>query len=276
MQGGVVVGVGGGEGERGVESGAAEANVEELEGLRGGQKVGMRGDVIGVGVGYEGEIPWIAWVEPEVVVWKVDAALLEDLDHVGRRSIDTFGGCGVVLGRSMKRVVCGLCGLFLAVFLASPVVAGVREPARRLEKAEALPLALDDGIRFVKTKHFLNDRNLNTAGNVNRMLTFERLHRNYGAISNADLRERYGNYYTFFWKTDRAADLTVRFEYRLEKLGNYVQAMERNYKGAKGSVETSFEVIGDEHLQDGRVTAWRVVIIEDGRVVALNQSFLWN
>jgi hypothetical protein len=29
-------------------------------------------------------------------------------------------------------------------------------------------------------------------------------------------------------------------------------------------------------LEDGKVTAWRAVLIENGKIVALNQSFLWN
>jgi hypothetical protein len=166
--------------------------------------------------------------------------------------------------------------LVLAVCLWVVESGGAKEPARRLDRAEVLPLALDDAIRLQKTKHFLNERTMNAQSGVNRMLSFERQHRNYGAVTNADLRERYGNYYTVFWRADRVADLTVRFEYRLEKLGNFVQAMERTYTAAKGSQQSSFEVIGDEHLQDGRVTAWRALIIEDGKIVALSQSFLWN
>ena len=269
----VLVGVRGEERECGVVEGGREADLEEPDRVWGGENVGVRSDVIGVGVGNEREIAGIPGVEPEVLGREMDAAVCEGVDHGWRRSIDTFAGAGVVWRQVMNRIVY-VVALAVCLFKVEPGRA--KEPARRLDRAEVLPLALDDAIRFQKTKHFLNERTMNGQSGVNRMLSFERQHRNYGAVTNADLRERYGNYYTFFWRTDRVADVTVRFEYRLEKLGNFVQAIERTHTAAKGNQQSSFEVIGDEHLQDGRVTAWRALIIEDGKVVALSQSFLWN
>ena len=37
-----------------------------------------------------------------------------------------------------------------------------------------------------------------------------------------------------------------------------------------------FFVIGDEYNENGKVNGWRVMLIENGKVVGLNQSFLWN
>jgi hypothetical protein len=37
-----------------------------------------------------------------------------------------------------------------------------------------------------------------------------------------------------------------------------------------------FDIIGDQNLEDGRVSGWRVLLIENGKIVGLNQSFLWN
>jgi hypothetical protein len=48
------------------------------------------------------------------------------------------------------------------------------------------------------------------------------------------------------------------------------------YSAAKGSFKSEFDIIGDDYLDDGAITAWRAVLIENGRIVALNQSFLWN
>jgi hypothetical protein len=98
----------------------------------------------------------------------------------------------------------------------------------------------------------------------------------FGAVTQLDRRQRYGQYYDFFWRVSRPADVKVRFEYRQQQLGAYVQAQELEYKGVKGSHKSSFKVVGDEYELDGRVTAWRAIIIENGKVVALNQSFLWN
>ena len=90
------------------------------------------------------------------------------------------------------------------------------------------------------------------------------------------MEERYGNYYTFFWRTSERADVTVRLEYRQSALGNYVMAMERYYPQAKGSYTSEFNTAGDEYLESGRVTSWRVLLIVDGRIVALRQSFMWR
>ena len=91
-----------------------------------------------------------------------------------------------------------------------------------------------------------------------------------------DRQQRYGGYYTFFWRSNRKADLTLRFEYRQLKLGSYVQAKEIAYPAVKGSVESHFKVIGDDYLEEGKVTAWRAILIENGRIVGVTQSFLWN
>jgi hypothetical protein len=152
------------------------------------------------------------------------------------------------------------------------------EPPRRLDKAKAYPLALDDSIQFRKTKTFLydpRDPRLNQSS-TSEMVNMERLRITYGAVTQLDRRERYGHYYDFFWRTDRPTDVTVRFEYRQQNLGTYVQAKEIDYKGVKGNLKTSFQVIGDDYEEEGKVTAWRAVIIENGKIVALNQSFLWN
>ena len=152
------------------------------------------------------------------------------------------------------------------------------EQPRQLEKAKALPLALDDAFQFRKTKSFIYDPRDPKVWRpaFNDMITFERQRMGYGAVTQLDRRERYGQYYDFFWRTSRPADVKVRFEYRQQNLGAYVQAQEVEYKSIKGSQKSSFQVIGDDYEHDGKVTAWRAVIIENGKVVALNQSFLWN
>lgn len=173
----------------------------------------------------------------------------------------------------MKRSILPLTTLALAA------VAGfAAEPPRKLDKAKVLPLAIDDAFQFRKTKTYLYDPrdprlNLQT---FDGMSAFERQRIVYGAVTQVDRRQRYGHYYDFFWRTNRPADVTVRFEYRQQNLGSYVQAKEFDYKGVKGSQKTSFQIIGDDYEEEGRVTAWRAIIIENGKIVALNQSFLWN
>jgi hypothetical protein len=150
-----------------------------------------------------------------------------------------------------------------------------RPKPQQLDKANVLPLALDDAFQFRKTKIFLNEPEL-AKPTAEEMISFERQRVNFGAVSQLDRQQRYGGYYTFFWRSNRKADLTLRFEYRQLKLGSYVQAKEIAYPAVKGSVESHFNVIGDDYLEEGKVTSWRALLIENGRIVGLTQSFLWN
>ncbi len=170
----------------------------------------------------------------------------------------------------MKRILTAFATLALAA--SAP---GAAAAPRQLEKANVLPLALDDAFQFRKTKIFLNEPELFKM-TVDPMIAFERARVNFGAVNQYDRQQRYGSYYTFFWRAAERADITVRFEYRQQRLGAYVQAKELSYPAVKGSVKSEFAVIGDDYREDGKVTSWRVVLIENGRIVALNQSFLWN
>ena len=165
--------------------------------------------------------------------------------------------------------------------------------AKTLTKVNPLPVALSDDFEFRKTKLFEltiapprikksfsqalgRDPNSPTAGIAVAPLEFERSYRLHGAITNADKSQRYGNYFDFFWRLKRPANVTVRLEYRQEKLRSFVQAREISYENAKGNMKTEFTVIGDDYLQDGRVTAWRCLLIENGKIVAENRSYLWE
>ena len=169
----------------------------------------------------------------------------------------------------MKRLLSLLAPLCFAV-------AGIAaEPPRALDKANVLPLALDDAFQFRKTISYLNDPELYKPS-FDQMINFSRARIDYGAVNGYERRLRYGHYFTFFWKSARKADLTVRFEYRQQNLGAYVQAKEFFYKDAKGAYKSEFQVIGDDYAEEGRISGWRVVLIENGKIVGLTQSFLWN
>ena len=154
------------------------------------------------------------------------------------------------------------------------------EPPRQttVAKPEVLPLALSDGFAFTKVSTFFNDpRDPRTQkATTNAMIQFERQRVNYGAVNQLDRAERYGHYFNVWWKSDRPADVTVRLEYRQENLGSHVQAKDIFYPGAIGTVESKFTVIGDVYKDDGKITAWRLLLVVDGKVVGLRQSFLWN
>src|SRR5437870_11790476 len=98
----------------------------------------------------------------------------------------------------------------------------------------------------------------------------------FGAVTLLDQRQRFGNYFDFFWRVKRPSDVTVRLEYRQEKLHEHVQAQEITYRNVHGTHKTEFKVIGDDYLDDGQVIAWRCLLISNGRIVAENRSFMWE
>lgn len=178
-----------------------------------------------------------------------------------------------------------VAALFLSALVLAPafVHAESQPPVRLLGKANALPLSLDPACEFRKVKtYFLETPQVTgvkgaASSEGQESIFFERRHLLYGAITGADTRDRYGDYYTFFWRTRRPADLTVRLEYRQQKIGGMVQAREVDYPNAHGSHATRFAINGDDYLEQGRVSAWRVLLIENHRtIVALNQSYLWR
>jgi hypothetical protein len=177
---------------------------------------------------------------------------------------------------------------------------GVAEEPKVLAKVKPLPVSLDRDFEFRKTKlYFLSDKpltqkGLRTAagskpgklGNTTQSsksaaiqdasINFERQYRLFGAVTGLDQHQRFGDYFDFFWRAKRPADLTVRLEYRQEKLHSFVQAQEILYPNARGNYKTEFKVVGDDYFDDGRVIAWRCLLIENGRIVAENRSYLWE
>ncbi len=170
----------------------------------------------------------------------------------------------------------------LVTFPGLSARAEVQPPIRLLAKADALPLALDPAFEFRKVKSYFLESVLTTGikgGGTEgaESITFERRHLLYGAITGSDTRDCYGNYYTFFWRAKRSADLTVRLEYRQQKTGGMVQAREVDYPATHGSHATRFTINGDDYIEQGRVSAWRVLLVENHRtIVALSQSYLWR
>ena len=149
-------------------------------------------------------------------------------------------------------------------------------PANRLEKANILPLALDDSYQFRKIQQTTYDNTKIVPTTTSEAAAFERARTYWGAIDYREMAERNGNYYNFFWRAKNRSDVTVRFEYRQAGVSNYVLAKERYYPGVRGSHKSTFEVTGDEFLESGRVTSWRVLLIVDGKIVAMRQSYVWN
>jgi len=187
--------------------------------------------------------------------------------------------------------------IVLAALSHSAIARVVPEP-KLLAKVKPLPLALDPDFQFRKAKIFAltekapalkqkgtksGEQATNAASSSKSTsvlqeasITFERQYRLFGAVTRLDQHQRFGDYFDFFWRAKRPADLTVRFEYRQDKLHAHVQAQEISYGNVRGNHKSEFKVIGDDYFDGGRVLAWRCSLIESGRIVAETHSFLWD
>jgi hypothetical protein len=192
----------------------------------------------------------------------------------------------------------GAAFLILAFFTVAAWGRSTREEPKVVEKITPLPMALDPDFQFRKTKLFFmsekgpkaserardsskvggknNQPSQKTATIQDAPIVFERQYRLYGAVTGLDMRQRFGNYFDFYWRSKRPSDVTVRLEYRQEKLHEHTQAQEITYLNVRGTHRTEFKVIGDDYFDDGRVIAWRCLLIANGRIVAENRSFLWE
>ena len=148
-----------------------------------------------------------------------------------------------------------------------------------IEKADVLPLAISDDFEFRKFEIFRNAPSVPGATPIptkDLMVDFERKHRLWGAIEGADTLARTGQYFDFFWRAKRPANLTLRLEYRQANLKNYVQAREASYTNVKGNRETEFAIVGNDYETDGPITSWRAILIENRKIVGLLQSATWR
>jgi hypothetical protein len=187
----------------------------------------------------------------------------------------------------------------LALLLCASLPAQADE-SRPTGNPSSLPVALDPNFQFRKTKIFTlgaqlpkgllrakSAANLSASSSSSKSTTpsavvqeqsllFERSYRLHGAVTAFDQRQRYGDYFDFFWRSKQPANVTVRFEYKQEKLRAFIQAKELAYTRARGTCHSAFRVIGDEFANDGAVLAWRCLLIANQRIVAEKRSFLWD
>lgn len=167
--------------------------------------------------------------------------------------------------------------LALFCFAIAGCASAPQPQPRQVEHLTSLPVALDPNFSFRKIiQYFFDPAAKAASANVDASVAFERYYHSYGAITALDVRQRFGNYYTIFWRSRNPADVTVRFEYRQETLHAFTQAREVTYHHAEGMTRTVFAIIGDDFIDDGRVIAWRTSLIVNGRIVAVKRSYLWD
>ena len=162
--------------------------------------------------------------------------------------------------------------------LAGVIIVRAENPLP-IESANVLPEAISDDFEFRKFEIFRNAPIVPGATPIptkDLMVDFERRHRLWGALLAADVSTKTGQYFTFFWRAKRSANVTIRLEYRQANLKNYVQAREIYYANAKGNHTSEFAIVGNDYDSDGPITSWRAILIENRKIVALLQSRTWQ
>ena len=132
------------------------------------------------------------------------------------------------------------------------------------------------GGRITKVKHYhlfpgQPPRTQNPA------ILFERDYHLFGAVTAEEIRNRFGHYYTIFWRLDdRSSPVTLRFEYRMANTGLKDFVQEQVVDDIRRSNISRFEVNGPEYQNNGRVTMWKVSILRGKEELVSQQSYLWN
>ena len=73
------------------------------------------------------------------------------------------------------------------------------------------------------------------------MIQFEKTRHLYGAIDSEGYQERFGNYYTVFWKTDQPeVPATIQLDYRQAKTGPKILTKEVTVASPKSKNATKF------------------------------------
>ena len=196
--------------------------------------------------------------------------------------IDTREGNPFPIAMKSRAAIC-LLMLLASIHHAAARLPGQADDFRQLTKVNSLPVVLDGDFEFRKTKIFTvgtpgprKSSFVPTGPSANPAINGETSYRLFGAVTNLDRQRRYGYYFDFFWRAKQAVPVTVRLEYRQENLHSLTQAREVDYATARGSHKTAFAIIGDDYANDGRVVAWRCLLIVNGRIVAEDRSYLWR
>jgi len=108
------------------------------------------------------------------------------------------------------------------------------------------------------------------------MVAKEKEYYSRGAVTQAQLREREGNYYNVFWRTDNGGQpAVVRFEFLQEADQGTVKRKEISVGNPGWRNNTEFQIVGPEYAKGGDVRAWKATVLQGGRPIATQQSFLW-
>jgi len=114
--------------------------------------------------------------------------------------------------------------------------------------------------------------------NLDPMIRNEKMRRLHGAVTNEELNERLGHYYTIRWNNRDLSKgpATLTFEYQQAASASEIKTIHRDLPENATSGVVEIEITGEEYMLGGRVLAWRITLRRGGETVATRQSYLWQ
>lgn len=99
----------------------------------------------------------------------------------------------------------------------------------------------------------------------------------YGAIGVREQSQRLGQYYTILWNdASGSGPVEVLFEYQQGGSGSKIKRITRAFPAGTTSGKAEFSNIGDNYSKAGRILAWKVSLLRDGRPIDSKRSYLWQ
>lgn len=111
------------------------------------------------------------------------------------------------------------------------------------------------------------------------MVKMEKERRLHGAVSMAERRHKLGQYYTLLWSDPSRAGqggVELIFQYQQGASASLVKRMARAFPASDSEGIAEFAVIGDDYFKNGKVLAWKALLLRGKQVIATKQSYLWQ
>lgn len=146
---------------------------------------------------------------------------------------------------------------------------------RRRSETEFGAIRINPDFRVSKVHSYVNEPSAANTGN--KALDFERKYWSWGGITNEERTMRQGHYYVISWSSKRAqpGNYIARFEYRQRNSKERVKRLEIPHSGVKGTVRSTFAVLGKAYQVHGDVVSWRFTVWDGDELVAQETSFIW-
>lgn len=110
------------------------------------------------------------------------------------------------------------------------------------------------------------------------MVRGEQMYHFRGAVSLKERRNRLGDYYVVTWTNNNLTQgpMKIIMDYQQAASGAKILHLHRNLPNHTTSGKVEFKVTGEPYRVGGRVLAWRVRLIQGGKLIAEKHSYLWR